>query len=162
MKKSKKKAKPAKAKPQPNIQPQSKSKRAFLSSAGPLLGGAVLLSGVGFWGVRTVQASVAERDLTKVGLGTPTVVQIHDPQCVSCAELQRETRAALKHFDSTELGYLVADLNTQDGLAFASRYGAEHVTLLLFDGAGRPRQRIVGVTDRDTLQQAFAAHLNAD
>lgn len=163
MKRSNKKAKPRKSnrKAAPVSAPTSKNRRSFLAMAGTIGGGAVLLGGIGFWGARTVQASITERDLTKVGQGTPTIVQVHDTQCQTCIALQREVRAALKEVEATDLGYRVADIKSDDGLAFASRYGAGHSTLLLFDGDGALSDRLVGPNDRQTLARTFKAHAAA-
>lgn len=160
MKKTRKTNKPAKAKRKGGIAaaPAQKDRRSFLSMAGPIAGGAILLGGVGFWGVQTVQASVAERDLTQVGQGKPTIVQVHDTQCQTCIALQREVRAALKEVDEAALDYRVADIKSDDGLLFASLYGAGHSTLLFFDEDGDLTQRLIGPNDRGTLARAFLSH----
>lgn len=160
MKKSNKKPRPSKArnkdsKPKEPVQ----TRRSFMSMAGTVGTGVILIGGIGYWGVRTVQASVAERDLTQLGQGIPAIVQVHDPQCPVCNALQREARAALKDIGSDQLDYRVADIKTNDGIAFAARYGASHSTLLLFDSAGDLSARLVGPSDRDTLARAFASHL---
>ena len=36
-----------------------------------------------------VEATIREGDLSQIGNGTPTVVQIHDPQCPRCVALVR-------------------------------------------------------------------------
>ena len=127
-------------------------RRTFLRNA--LLIAAV----VGVGGVLTANtgmATMAEHDLTRVGQGVPVVVQVHDPQCTTCQALQRETRAALKAFDDAQLQYAVANITSETGAAFANRYGAPHVTLLLFDGAGDLRGTLNGVRPSDELQTAF-------
>lgn len=160
MKKSSKKPRPAKArnkdaKPKQPVQ----TRRSFMSMAGTIGAGVVVVGGIGFWGVRTVQASVAERDLTQVGQGIPTIVQVHDPQCPVCNALQREVRAALKDIDPGALDYRVADIKTEDGMAFAARYGASHSTLLFFNRTGNLDGRLVGPSDRERLADAFASHV---
>ncbi len=141
--------------------PAKLSRREFLSKAGTIAGGVVLVGGIGFWGARTVQASVAERDLTEVGQGIPTIVQVHDPQCEICIALQREVRVAFEDFDQDALAYRVADIKTDTGLAFAGQYGAVHSTLLFFDERGNLSQRLVGPNNSATLARAFAAHRDA-
>ena len=74
--------------------------------------GAVALAGAGWWVVSGVRATAYEHDLTRVGQGTPSIVQIHDPKCALCTELQRETRKALKAFDEDDILYLVASILT--------------------------------------------------
>ncbi|WP_338549246.1 thioredoxin family protein [Roseovarius phycicola] len=118
-------------------------------------GGVVVLGGATLFGTRSVLAKVAERDLTRLGQGVPTVVQVHDPQCPTCNALQSQTRQALKGFGQDELQYLVADIKTQEGQSFAGRYGVPHVTLLLFDGEGNLVETLQGMRPAAELRPAF-------
>ena len=118
-----------------------------------------MLGGIGYYSVQSVQATICEADLSKIGQGTPSIVQIHDPQCPLCQDLQRQTRRALKGFDDDELTYLVANVKTEQGSAFAAYHGVPHVTLLLFDGAGEMVQVIRGPNNADVLRDMFDAHL---
>lgn len=119
-----------------------------------LLGG-VVLGGGGLWASASMRAFAAEHDLTRVGHGKPAVVQIHDPQCSMCTELQRETRAALKCYESDDLIYLVASIRTSEGSAFAAAMGLPHVTLVLMDGGGGVSEVLQGVRDREELKGHF-------
>lgn len=112
-----------------------------------------------WWLADDVLASRAEEDLSRIGNGIPSIVQIHDPSCAMCAALQRETRAALGAFEDDALTYVVANIRTAEGRRFANQHGASHVTLLLFDGAGRHRRTITGVQSADALQTVFRTHL---
>lgn len=155
--KSRKKAKPAQA-------PADQSgvdRRSFLRRTWLLGVGAVALGVGGYVSVQSVMATMTEHDLSVLGDGRPTVVQVHDPNCALCRSLQKETRAALKGFEDGALRYLIANINTPDGQALASKHLVPHVTLLLFDGDGTLRDVIRGVTPRETLHDAFAAHLQA-
>ncbi|MCK0103022.1 thioredoxin family protein [Pseudohalocynthiibacter sp. F2068] len=118
-----------------------------------------VFAGVVFFSVQSVQATICEADLTKVGQGKPSIVQIHDPQCSLCQTLQRQIRKALKSFDSDDFTFLVANIKTSDGSAFAARYGVPHVTLLLFDARGEMVQIVRGPSDTDSLRTIFEAHL---
>lgn len=118
--------------------------------------GAVALGGVGWWALSGIRATAAEMDLTKVGNGQPTIVQIHDPQCALCTELQRETRKALKCFDG-QLQYLVASIRTDEGARFAAARGLPHVTLVLMDGTGAVQEVIRGVHSEGELKPRFEA-----
>lgn len=118
-----------------------------------------VLAGVGYFSVQSVQASICEADLTKIGQGKPSIVQVHDPQCPLCRTLQRQTRKALKSFDSDSFTFLVANIKTLDGSSFAARYGVPHVTLLLFDASGEMVQIVRGPSDTDSLRTIFEAHL---
>lgn len=100
-----------------------------------------------------------EMDLSAIGQGTPVVVQIHDPQCSLCAELQRQTRAALRDVADDALIYKVANIRNEDGLSFQTGHGLPHVTLVLFDGAGQRVHVIEGVTPAAEIRAAFEAHL---
>lgn len=119
---------------------------------------AVALGGVGYLTVSSVMATIAEHDLSRIGTGRPTVVQIHDPNCTMCIALQREARAALSEMEPEALDYVVANIRTAEGRAYANRHHARHVTLLLVDGRGRVRQVLEGPNTRETLAPAFAAH----
>lgn len=124
------------------------------------LGGAAVLGG-GYWAVGAVRAGAAEYDLSRIGQGKPTVVQIHDPQCPVCNRLQKQARAALEGFGECDLVYLVANIRTGLGEAFAAEHRVPHVTLLLFDGAGALARVLSGPQDASTLRKAFEAHLAA-
>lgn len=119
---------------------------------------AIALAFVGGGGallVQNVMGAMREHDLSRVNNGTPTIVQIHDPQCTMCLALQREARAALNHFDDEELDYVVANIRTPEGRIFANRYGVQHVTLLLFDNEGELQQVLQGQRASATLRSAF-------
>jgi len=132
------------------------SRRALLGRIGGGAVGVVALGGAGVWGISHVQAINAEHDLGRLGQGVPVVVQVHDPQCPVCNALQDETRAALRDFDGQEVLYLIANIRTPEGTAFAARHGVPHVTLLLFDGAGGLRDTLRGPHEADALRPAFA------
>jgi len=111
--------------------------------------------------VRSVEAHSLERDLTRMGQGKPTVVQVHDPRCPTCNALQRQARSALEQFGECDMLYLVADITTDEGAAFAARYGVPHITLLLFDGKGELDTTLQGMRYSEELSQTFAAHHKA-
>lgn len=137
------------------------SRRRFLRLA---RNGAIALpfaAGIGFFGVQSTLASMCEGDLSQIGQGTPTIVQIHDPQCSLCRALQAQTRRALKEFDDDAFTYLVANIKTNEGRALAAEYRVPHVTLLLFDARGRMVEVVRGPTELDTLRSAFQTHLGA-
>lgn len=130
------------------------SRRDLLARAGYGAVGALVFAGAGLWGVRHVQAITAEHDLDRLGQGTPSIVQVHDPQCPVCNALQTQTRKALGRVDADIL-YLVANIRTQEGSAFAARYGEPHVTLLLFDADGTLRDTLRGPHEAEQLEPAF-------
>ncbi len=107
-----------------------------------------------------VQAIMAEADLSKIHSGKPSIVQIHDPQCSMCQTLQSQARKAMKSLDDGSYNYLVANVRSDDGLAFSTRYNATHVTLLLFDAKGEMVEVLHGPSDVGTLREAFQSHLS--
>ncbi|MEP3279119.1 MAG: thioredoxin family protein [Stappiaceae bacterium] len=144
-----------KTKTSPTEQTVDESRRSLLRKVRNGVIGLAVVGGAGYLLTDHVLATIAEHDLSRVGNGRPTVVQIHDPQCPSCLALQRETRQALKNFDDEELDYVVANIKSPEGSSFASRYGVQHVTLLLFDNEGELKQILRGQRNRETLRSAF-------
>lgn len=135
------------------------NRRDFLRKVGSGALVTAAVGGVGWYFVEEVMATVREGDLSRIGNGTPAVVQIHDPQCSQCLALQRETRKALAAFDDEELQYLVANIRSEEGRRLANAHGVRHVTLLLFDGTGQRRDVLVGSNRSDYLEHAFRRHL---
>lgn len=116
--------------------------------------------GFGGWSVaRTYAQQVELLDLAAIGNGTPTVVQVHDPQCPTCQELQKRTLRAAKGFEDGALQVRVANIRGPEGRAIADRYGVPHVTLLLFDGQGEMQRVISGLQEVDYLRDQFRAHI---
>ncbi|MEM9432479.1 MAG: hypothetical protein AAGA12_01050 [Pseudomonadota bacterium] len=153
MAKSKKRTrKPAAAGPQATPQ---RTRRDMLRLARNGAIGAAVLGVGGFFAARSVQATMYENDLTRVGAGAPTVVQIHDPQCQLCTALQKQARRALKNMGDRAPEYVVANIRTAEGGNFAGRHGVPHVTLLLIDARGRVVETLSGVQDAAVLQSAF-------
>lgn len=116
---------------------------------------AAVVAAGGWYAVDYVVGTVGELDLTKIGNGKPTIVQIHDPNCPRCVELQGETREALGNIDDDDLQYLVANIRSESGRAFAEEQGVGHVTLLLFDGKGQRLNVLAGNNSSETLERAF-------
>lgn len=121
---------------------------------------ALAAGGFGWFVVDEAVAMAQESDLTRIGNGIPTIVQIHDPQCPKCIALQREARDALENFDEGQLQYLVANIKSTTGQRFATTHGVGHITLLMFDGAGRRRQILAGPNESSYLTDAFQRHLD--
>ena len=120
--------------------------------------GVAALAGLGYVGNNWFQAWAAEHDLTRIGQGKPTVVQVHDPQCPTCIALQGETRTAMKQFGECDLLYLVADIKQESGAAFAAKHNVPHVTLILMDGEGEVTQVLRGMRYSDELETILAVH----
>ena len=63
--------------------------------------------------------------------------------------MQKETRRALARLEECAVVFLVANIATTEGAAFAARYGVPHVTLLLFDENGEHQRTLSGMQQRD-------------
>ena len=112
----------------------------------------VLLAGTAF-GVSAYKKNYAEtHDLSVIGNGVPTLVQVHDPKCPKCRKLMSNTKVALGRID-TPLQYRIADIKTPAGRNFQNTHGVQHVTLLLFDGKGKRKATLSGVKEADVLEK---------
>lgn len=115
---------------------------------------------LGGWGVaHSYQSHVERHDLSVIGNGIPTVVQIHDPQCATCRALQKQATRAAQGFDADALQLRVANIRSDEGRALADRHGVPHVTLLLFDAQGELRHVLRGLRESDDLAREFRAHV---
>ncbi|MEM9630732.1 MAG: thioredoxin family protein [Pseudomonadota bacterium] len=130
-------------------------RRRFLRLTRNVVIGAALIGGSGYVFAQNVLSARHEHDLTRVGNGKPTIVQIHDPQCSMCRALQKETREALAMFEDGQLDYVIANIRTEKGRSFANRYGVQHVTLLLFDESGQLHEVLEGQRGSYQLRDAF-------
>ncbi|MEP3049231.1 MAG: thioredoxin family protein [Roseibium sp.] len=161
MRKQRKSRKPAAKASKQNSSVQSEDapssgRRNFLRLTRNLAIGAGVLSGGGYVFAQNVISTMNEHDLTRVGNGRPTVVQIHDPNCSLCLALQKETRKALKQFQEGRLDYVVANIRSAKGKAFANRYGVQHVTLMLFDDKGELQEILQGQRGSYELRAEFS------
>lgn len=146
-------------KPEPST-PMAPTRREFFTK---IRNGTIAAAAVGVAGwylVDEVRATIQEGDLSRIGNGTPSIVQIHDPQCPKCVALQKETRDALSNFEDGKLQFLVANIRTVEGKMLATSHGVGHVTLLLFDGQGRKLNTLVGPNTSRYLTEMFRGHLS--
>lgn len=139
--------------------PSRSNRRAALLKIRNGLMALAVVGGSGWYLAEEVRATSREHDLSRLGNGITTVVQIHDPQCPTCRALQRETRDAIKSFGPDEIQYLVANVRRNEGQAFARAHRADHVTLLLFDGKGNHRHTLVGPHTAKDLERIFRRHV---
>ena len=131
------------------------SRRAWLQRAAVYgLGGAVILGGGGAFAL-DVRRKLIEQDLSVLGQSTPVVLQIHDPQCPICSQLQRETRRALRAFPDEAVHYRFANIRTPQGLAVQAREGLPHASLALYCGRGERLHVVEGVTPSAELVATF-------
>lgn len=153
--KKKKARKPQAAVPEAHI-----DRRGTLKLLRGLAVGVPVVGVAGYFGTSYVQASICEFDLTKIGDGLPSIVQVHDPQCSLCLALQRQTRRALRPHNDDDYHFLVANVATLDGRLFAQNHGVSNITLVLLDGAGNHVGTVQGPVADDALQAAIASHLD--
>ncbi len=98
-----------------------------------------------------------EHDLSVIGNGrTPTVVQIHDPNCQLCNQLKRNVAAVKGEFKG-KIEFKIANIKTNKGGRFAQRYNVPHVTLLFFDRKGNRVNTLQGVSSQKDIQQALSS-----
>ena len=99
-----------------------------------------------------------EHDLSVIGQGMPTIVQIHNPSCSLCQQLRSNANAAMRGLDE-QLLFRIADVTTQSGHRLQRRHQVNNVTLLFFDGQGELRNVLSGVRDKRDLRKAFERHI---
>lgn len=112
------------------------------------------LAAIGLW--QYERSAAGERDLSVIGNGQPTVVQVLDHGCAECRELRRNVDAAAQSFGD-RVQFRLADRGTADGAILASRHNADHTTLLFFGPDGRLRRTEIGVRDPDAIRQLVTA-----
>ena len=83
-------------------------------------------------------------DLSVVGNGTPTIVQIHDPNCPMCQALRANTEKALAKSDAN-IQFRIANIRTNKGRRLQHEHNVPHVTLLLFKPDGDIWRKLTGV-----------------
>jgi len=145
---------------QASATPEAPTRRDFFVKIRNDVIAAAVVGVAGWYLVDEVRATIQGGDLTRIGNGIPTIVQIHDPQCPKCVALQQETRDALSNFEDGKLQYLVANIRTVEGKMLATSHGVGHVTLLLFDRQGRKLNTLVGSNTSRYLTEMFRGHLS--
>jgi hypothetical protein len=124
--------------------------------------GIAVAGGATYAGIDMYNDYKFEHDLSRIGKGTPAVVQVHDPHCSMCLALQNETRRAMRQFGQDDLIYVVADISQPEGQVFARRHGVQHVTLVLMDGRGDVKEVLSGVRQQAELEPVLKAHFEAN
>ncbi|NBC29333.1 MAG: hypothetical protein GVY29_05000 [Spirochaetes bacterium] len=123
----------------------------------------LVLAAAGALAFASNQRADRARDLSLVGSGTPAVVQVHDHTCPVCTELRGNVQRVQDEFSDEELLIRVADVHTDEGLAFAARYtSARRATLLYINGSGELVRSQTGAQGVDALRRAFSNHAAAE
>ena len=145
---------------QASATPEAPTRRDFFTKVRNGVIAAAVVGVAGWYLVDEVRATIQEGDLTRIGNGIPTIVQIHDPQCPKCVALQQETRDALSNFEDGKLQYLVANIRTVEGKMLATSHGVGHVTLLLLNEQSRKLITLVGSNTSRYLTEMFRGYLS--
>lgn len=137
----------------------NRNRRSVLRLARNVLIAAVLLLVAGAGLAYYKHQHEQSHDLSVIGNGRPTVVQIHDPGCPKCRQLLQNVRSATRHIGDEQLQIRIARIDTAQGRRLAREHDVAHVTLLLFDGQGKLSRVVNGVRDVTELRAAFAEHV---
>lgn len=135
------------------------TRRDFLGNSVMYSVGVVAVGGAGLYFAKTMSVSARESELSDIGNGVPTVVQIHDPSCPTCNALLCEAREATCAIGDDKLQFRVANIMTEEGYALAKEHGVGKITLLLFDGDGEKRLTLRGMNEAENLTPAFERHV---
>lgn len=95
-------------------------------------------------------------DLSVIGNGQPTVVQVFDFGCAECRQLRDNLAAVQREFQG-QVQFRKADRGTPDGAVLALQHNAGHVTLLMFGADGQLRNTLTGVQDSATIRAAISS-----
>lgn len=95
-----------------------------------------------------------EYDLSVVGNGTATVVQIHDPNCQLCRRLKNNLDSVKGDFKNN-IQFKTANIANAKGRGFANKYNVPHVTLLFFNKKGDRVNTLQGVTPKEDIRKAL-------
>ena len=101
-----------------------------------------------------IQNSKVEYDLSVVGNGKPTVVQIHDPGCRLCNRLKSNLGEVKGEFKDN-IQFKTANILKPKGRVFASKHNVPHVTLLFFDKKGQRVNTMEGVSSSDDIKSSL-------
>ena len=117
--------------------------------------GALLIILSGYLFVTGEQKSRIEHDLSVIGNGKNTVVQIHDPGCQLCRRLKTNVDAVRPDFED-KVHFKTANIKTSKGAEFAKKHNVPHVTLLIFNRNGKRVNTISGVQTKEVISDALA------
>jgi thioredoxin-like negative regulator of GroEL len=101
------------------------------------------------------EKSRVEHDLSVLGQGKPTMVQIHDPNCQLCRRLKSVVDTVRPDYEEN-IHFRTANIKSAKGAEFAKKYNVPHVTLLFFNKRGRHVNTLRGVSTSDQVSAALA------
>ena len=91
-----------------------------------------------------------QRDLSVIGTGIPTLIQVHDESCPNCRQLLSSVKAVIHEFP--DLQFKIADLKSHKGSKFATRHQAHKVTLIYFDAHGKKIDVVSGLQTKNEVR----------
>ena len=144
----KKSKKPAPTRAQ---QKAASARRKFLERAA-VVAGVMVVSGGGYAAYRVHYNNTY--NLSIIGNGSPTVVQIHDPGCDACKLLKSNVESVKREFE--DIQFRVVTIGSSEGARFARKHRAKKTTLLIFDGGGKLIDKMEGVFPQAQLRKRFA------
>ncbi len=92
------------------------------------------------------------RDLSQIGKGVNVVVQIHDHNQVSSQLLMDEVNKVRSHYEG-RVTFIVADVYTAEGKAFADKQNFHSAALVFFKPNGEKLAMLQGLQDADTIMK---------
>lgn len=98
-----------------------------------------------------------QRDLSVIGQGLPTLVQVHDETCPKCRKLLSSVNAVITEFP--DMGFKIADLKSTAGKKFSVKHQVSKVTLMYFDSAGKKIDVVSGLQSKDDVR-SFVKRMN--
>ena len=93
-------------------------------------------------------------DLSTIGTGKPTIVQIHDPGCPTCRRLKSIVSNTLS--DEPQIAFKLANIKTSEGKALQTKYDVPHVTLLFFDKDGELVHTTTGLQTANEIRAVIS------
>lgn len=97
-------------------------------------------------------------DLSRIGQGRPAVVLMHDKEAVASQELMNLLNGIRGDYED-RVEFLVTDVATPEGEAFAAIQRVGNSLLVLFDGTGNRIAVIDGIRDAQILRSTLEARL---
>ncbi len=135
------------------------ARRSWLKKINKVLLLMGLSAGAVFGAVQYKQHFDKQHDLSVIGNGIPTVVQVHDPGCRLCQQLRSNLFAATSALDDEALQVRIADIGSTAGANFAFTHQVPHVTLLFFDARGKVVENLQGVKSEDEIERSVKSLL---
>ncbi len=93
-------------------------------------------------------------DLSLIGRGNNVAVLVHDQGMMGSEQLMRVVNDLRSQYEPQTM-FIVADVNTPTGRAFANAHGTQSGTLLLFGPRGDKLATLYGPQDQAKLRDSF-------